>query len=75
MCVVTELISLPGCPIQSHHEDCVYVIPEGKRRFFLDIPFSISIALEDNSNRTGIVGSYDNVVVIEKGRVALWRGN
>lgn len=75
VCVVTEIISLPSCPTQKAHEDMVYDMTSGTRRYFIDIPFSMTIALEDNDNRTAILDASGNEVVIEKGRVAIWRGN
>jgi len=77
VCVVSELISLPGCTTQKKHKDMVYPFNKGqKRKFFLDIPYSMSIALEDNNNnRTAIINDKNNEVLIQKGRVACWRGN
>ena len=71
--VAAQLLSLPFCHEQKQHEDNVYAV-EG-RRFFGDIPFSIIIALEDNTNRTCIVDCNGIDVVITKGSAVIFRGN
>ena len=71
--VLQELISFPNCPQQHYHKDNLYSVKG--IRLFEHIPFSIIIALEENSNTTSIMDCHSNRMVIKKGCVAIFRGD
>jgi hypothetical protein len=72
--VVKELLSKKDCPVQEIHCDGKYDCGK-KRRLFVDIPFSLLMALEPDSNITSIVRETNRVTVIHQGAVAVWRAD
>lgn len=73
--LVRELISQPHCPQQIQHSDCELYPITRKRRPFLDIPFSLIAALEENANQTYIINHNRQSVHLKQGEFAMWRGD
>jgi hypothetical protein len=71
--VVKELISKKDCPLQEMHCDGKYDVTN-KRKLFVDIPFSLLMALEPNAKVTSIIRHTNCETIIPQGAVAVWRG-
>lgn len=74
MLVVKELLSKKNFPQQEMHCDYKYDCSR-KQKLFVDIPFSLLMALESDSNISSIVRETNRVSVISQGAVAVWRAN
>jgi len=72
--VVKELLSKKDCPQQEIHCDGKYECGQ-KRKLFIDVPFSLLMALEPDSNMTSIVRETNCLTVIPQGAVAVWRAD
>lgn len=47
-----------------------------KRRAFVDVSFSVIVALEDDANTTAIMNENDSeLLLLPKGNFAIWRGD
>ena len=75
MVIVLELLSAPDTHAQLAHEDCVLYAVARKRRAFVDVPFSVIVALEDDANRTAIINENSSELLLPQGNFAMWRGN
>ncbi len=73
--IVQELKSLPGCEVQLQHSDCTLYEVSKKRRAFADIPFSVLVALENNTNSTTIINENNHSLIVFQGDFAMWRGD
>ena len=77
----SQLTSHPNCPQQRLHFDNLDKASEKKRKqqkkrkYFDDIPFSILIALEVDSNVTALLNHDGDRLVIKQGCMAVWRGD